>query len=182
MHAVTSALALRQPEEAAAPVLQTVGETLRCDLGVLWEVDAAADVLRCAGVWHLPAWSAPVQRFSRQSPSPKALACPAALGHGAARLGPGRAVPHSVAGRQQGPCGALALLRATERPRRSGVLWPRPPPAGRGVVPLLTGLGSQIAQFIERQAEVLLHARERSSAWRGRFSRTAPQGPPSFGL
>src|SRR5262249_2100491 len=55
VHAVTSALAHSASlEEAAAPVLRTVGETLRCDLGVLWRVDAAAGVLRSADVWPAP--------------------------------------------------------------------------------------------------------------------------------
>src|SRR5262249_35915104 len=49
MHAITCALARSASlADAAAPILQTVGETLRYDLGVLWRVDAAADVLRCA--------------------------------------------------------------------------------------------------------------------------------------
>src|SRR5262249_27358144 len=55
MHAVTCALARSASlAEAAASVLRTVGETLHCDLGVLWRMDAAADVLRCAQVWHAP--------------------------------------------------------------------------------------------------------------------------------
>src|SRR5262249_21025451 len=68
VHAVTSALARSASlGEAAAPVLQTVGQTLRCDLGVLWEVDATADVLRCAVMWRLPgADGTAFERFSPQ--------------------------------------------------------------------------------------------------------------------
>src|SRR5262245_2594759 len=54
-HGVASALAESATLECAArKVLQTVGETLGCDLGVLWEVGLAAGVLRCVTVWHLP--------------------------------------------------------------------------------------------------------------------------------
>src|SRR5262249_33124566 len=68
VHAVASALASSASLlEAAEPVLRTVGKTLRCDLGVLWEVDAAADVLRCAGVWHPPGIEGTAfERFNRQ--------------------------------------------------------------------------------------------------------------------
>src|SRR5262249_25278872 len=67
-HAVTSALARSASlAEAAASVLRTVGETLRCDLGVLWRVDAAAGVLRCAEVWRAPGVEGTeFERFRRQ--------------------------------------------------------------------------------------------------------------------
>src|SRR5262245_4123070 len=66
-HAVSCALARSASlGEAAAPALRTVGQTLGCDLGVLWQVDAAADVLRCAAVWHAPGLEATeFERFSR---------------------------------------------------------------------------------------------------------------------
>src|SRR5262249_25918642 len=67
-HAVTRAPATPpRLEKAPGPVLRTVGETLRCDLGVLWQVDAAAGVLRCAEVWHDPGIEVTeFERFSRQ--------------------------------------------------------------------------------------------------------------------
>src|SRR5262249_48564613 len=55
VHAVTCALARSASlEEATAPVLQTVGETLRCDLAVLWQGDPSAGGPRCPQVLHLP--------------------------------------------------------------------------------------------------------------------------------
>src|SRR5262245_12181009 len=54
-HAVTRALAESASlEEAALKVLQTIGETLGCDLGVFWEVGVALEVLRCVALWHPP--------------------------------------------------------------------------------------------------------------------------------
>lgn len=54
-HSVTRALAESTNLEDAAPkVLRTVGETLGCDLGVLWKVGLAPGVLRCVAVWHPP--------------------------------------------------------------------------------------------------------------------------------
>jgi sigma-B regulation protein RsbU (phosphoserine phosphatase) len=178
MHAVTYALAhSANLGEAAAPVLQTVGEALRCDLAVLWEVDAAADVLRCARVWHLP--GVEVTEFERFSPQ-----ITVARGEGL----PGRAwvtgepawvpeapFPRSVAGHREGPCGALALPLLSEA-NTFGVLEFIGPdlrqPDGE-LFSLLTNLGSQIAQFIERrQAERMVHARAREFS----LARTIQQG------
>ena len=185
LYAVTSALAYSASlGEAAAPVLQTVGETLCCDLGVLWEVDAAADVLRCAGVWRLPGLEdTAFERFSRQIAFARGVGLPGrAWDTGEAAWVPDAPFPHSVAGRRQGPCGALALpLR-----RNGNVLGVleffgpdlRQPDAE--LFPLLIGLGSQIAQFIERRhAEVLLHAREREfSLARAIQQGLLPKAPP----
>jgi PAS domain S-box-containing protein len=165
VHAVTSALARSASlEEAAAPVLQTVGKTLRCDLGVLWEVDAAADVLRCTGVWHLPGIEGTAfEQFSRQIAFGRGEGLPGrAWGTGELAWVPDAPFPCSVACHRRGPCGALAL------PMRSngnvlGVLEFFGPDLRRPdeeLFPLLTGVGSQIAQFIERrQAESVVQAR-----------------------
>src|SRR6516165_8003781 len=54
-HGVTRALAESGTLEGAAPkVLQTVGETLGCVLGVLWEVGLDPGMLHCVTVWHPP--------------------------------------------------------------------------------------------------------------------------------
>jgi PAS domain S-box-containing protein len=178
VHAVTSALACSASlGEAAVPVLQTVGNTLRCDLGVLWEVDAAADVLRCAGVWHLPGIeSTAFERFSRQIAFARGEGLPGrAWSTGEPAWVADAPFPRSVAGHRDGPCGALAL------PLRSngdvlGVLeffGPDFRQPDRELVPLLTGLGSQIAQFIERRhAERVVHARASEFS----LARTIQQG------
>src|SRR5262249_22218031 len=54
-HGVASALAESATLECAArKVLQTVGKTLGCDLGVLWEAGLAPGELHCVAVWHPP--------------------------------------------------------------------------------------------------------------------------------
>jgi signal transduction histidine kinase/CheY-like chemotaxis protein len=42
------------PADAIAKILQAVGERLDLQVTVLWKVDADANVLRCAQLWHLP--------------------------------------------------------------------------------------------------------------------------------
>jgi PAS domain S-box-containing protein len=178
MHAVTSALAQSASlGEAAAPVLQTVGETLHCDLAVLWEVDAAADVLRCARVWHVPGIEATeFEHFSQQITISRDEGLPGqAWNTGEPTWVPEAPFPRSVERHRDGPCGALAL------PLRSdgnvlGVLEFFGPDLRQPDVELfslLTDLSSQIAQFIERrQAERLVHARAREFS----LARTIQQG------
>jgi PAS domain S-box-containing protein len=44
--------------EAAPGILQAICETLSWDVGVIWDVDRHATVLRCLAVWHRPAMQA----------------------------------------------------------------------------------------------------------------------------
>ena len=54
-HAVTRILAESHTLDAAAPrILQAIGERLGWATGVFWIVDTASDVLRIAGMWHIP--------------------------------------------------------------------------------------------------------------------------------
>jgi PAS domain S-box-containing protein len=167
-HAVTRALASSNNlEDAAAKVLQTVGETLGCDLGVLWEVGVAPGVLRCVAVWHPP--GVEVTEFEEHS---RRIAF--ARGEGlAGRVWssgqpdwvPEAPFPRSVAARRGGPCGALAF------PLRSngevlGVIELFGPEFHQPQEAELAGMASigiQVGQFIERrQAELawLERARE----------------------
>jgi PAS domain S-box-containing protein len=185
VHAVTCALARAASlEEAVAPVLQTVGENLRCDLGVFWQVDAAADVLRCAAVWHVPGIEVTeFERFSRQITLARYEGLPGrAWGMGETAWVAEALFPRSVAAQRNGPCGALALpLRSDGNVH--GVLEFFGPdlhlPDGE-LFPLLTDLGSQIAQFIERRhAERVVHARAREfSLARTIQQRLLPTAPP----
>lgn len=55
LHAITRALAESQTLGEAGPeILRAVCETLHWDLGALWSVDPAADVLRCEATWNNP--------------------------------------------------------------------------------------------------------------------------------
>jgi PAS domain S-box-containing protein len=59
-YAVTRVLAEAESLEAAAPlILMAICEGLSWDLGVLWNVDESAGVLRCMNVWHPPSLSFP---------------------------------------------------------------------------------------------------------------------------
>src|SRR5262249_7015276 len=164
-------------EEATAPVLQTVGETLRCDLGVLWQVDAAADVLRCAAVWHVPGIEPTAfERFSRQLAFAPGEGLPGrAWGTGEPAWVAEAPFPRSVAAQRQGPCGAAAFSLRSDV-NTLGVLEFFSPdlrqPDG-DLFPMMTDLGSQIAQFIERRhAEMVVHARTREFS----LARTIQQG------
>jgi PAS domain S-box-containing protein len=152
-------------EGAASKVLQTVGETLGYDLGVLWEVGLAPGVLTCVAVWHPPGF--PETEFEQHS-GRIALARGEGLPGRAWDSGqpvwvPEAPFPRSVAAQRNGPCGALAV------PLRSdgnvlGVIeffspeFRRPQEA---VLAMMASIGIQVGQFIERRrAEMVLHARE----------------------
>jgi PAS domain S-box-containing protein len=178
MHAVTCALARSaSPEEAAAPVLRTVGETLRCDLGVLWLVDAATDVLRCAEVWHVPGIEVTeFEQFSRQITFARNEGLPGrAWGTGEPAWVAEAPFPVSVAAQRNEPCGALAFPLRSDA-NTLGVLEffsPDLRQPDRDLFPMVTDLGSQIAQFIERrQAERVVDARAREFS----LARTIQQG------
>jgi PAS domain S-box-containing protein len=52
---VAKILAASDSVAAAAPaLLQAIGESVGWELGQMWGVDRAADLLRCVAVWHLP--------------------------------------------------------------------------------------------------------------------------------
>jgi integral membrane sensor domain MASE1 len=54
-HAATKILAESNALSEAAPrIVEAVCESLGWDMGAVWSVDADADVLRCADVWHRP--------------------------------------------------------------------------------------------------------------------------------
>ena len=44
--------------DAAPALLQAIGESVGWEMGQMWRVDSAANVLRCLAVWHLPSVSA----------------------------------------------------------------------------------------------------------------------------
>jgi PAS domain S-box-containing protein len=178
VHAVTRALARSASlEEAAAPLLQTVGETLRCDLGVLWQVDAADEVLRCAEVWHVPGIEVTAfERFSRQITFARYEGLPGrAWSTGEPAWVAEAPFPRSVAAQRNEPCGALAFPLRSDA-NTLGVLEffsPDLRQSDEDLFRMVNDLGSQIAQFIERrQAEMTLHAREREFS----LARTIQQG------
>jgi PAS domain S-box-containing protein len=167
VHAVTTALAHSASlAEAATPILQTVGETMHCDLGVLWEVDASGDLLRCAGMWRAPnLQDTAFERFCEEITFAKGVGLPGqAWDTQAPAWAPDAKFPHSVACRREHRCGAMALPVRGDGIVR-GVLeffGPDLRELNAELLPLLDGVSSQIAQFIKRRrVEMSLYAREK---------------------
>ncbi len=186
-HAVTRALADSGNLEDAVPkVLETVGKTLGCDLGVLWEVSPAAGVLRCVAIWHRPGIE--VTEFEQHS-GRLAFARGEGLAGRAWDSGqpawvPEAPFPRSVPAQRSGPCGALAV------PLRGdgdvlGVLECFSPEFRQpqdAVLDMMASIGIQIGQFIERRrAEVLLHERAREFRLAREIQQgLLPQTPPAL--
>jgi PAS domain S-box-containing protein len=187
-HAVTRALACSSSiEDAGAKVLQTIGETMGCDLGVLWEVRVAPGVLRCVAVWRPPGVGVTeFEEHSRRIAFARGEGLPGRVwSTGQPDWVPEAPFPRSVAARRGGPGGALAFpLR-----NNGGVL---------GVIELfgpdlhlpqdielasMASIGTQVGQFIERrQAEIAWLERQREfrlahEIQQGLFPKAAPTLP-----
>jgi PAS domain S-box-containing protein len=177
-HAVTRALAeSTNLEDAALGVLQTVGETLGCDLGVLWEVGLAPEVLRCVAVWHPRGIEATdFEQHSRRIAFARGEGLPGrAWDSGQPAWVPEAPFPRSVAAQRNGPCGALAVpLRGNGNV--VGVIEffsPELRQPQESVFAMMASIGIQVGQFIERRkAEIALHAREGEF----QFARAIQQG------
>lgn len=167
VHAVTAVLAHSTSlGQAATPILQAVGETMHCDLGVLWEVDASGDLLRCAGMWRAPnLQDTAFERFCEKISFAKGVGLPGqAWDTQAPAWAPDATFPLSVACRRELRCGAMAFPVQGDGIVR-GVLeffGPELRELNGELLPLLDGVSSQIAQFIKRRrVEMSLYARER---------------------
>jgi PAS domain S-box-containing protein len=166
-HGVTIALAESDTLEGAAPkVLKTVGETLGCDLGVLWEVGIALGMLRCVAVWRPPGIEVTdFEKHSRQFAFARGEGLPGrAWDSGQPVWVPDAPFPRSVAAHRNGPCSAIAF------PLRSngdvlGVIEffsPELRQPQEAVFAMMASIGDQVVQFIERRkAEMVLHSRAR---------------------
>jgi PAS domain S-box-containing protein len=169
-HSITRALAQSDGVGDAAPkVLRAVCECLDWDVGILWLADPAADVLRCAGLWHVPA--APLAAFARLNRDMTfapgaglpggvwADGRPAWVADVAGELTLPRA-PAAAAAGLHGACGfpvrnggaPIGVIEFFSRDVRE---------ADRDVMEMLASITSQLSQFAERrQAEKRLHERE----------------------
>jgi signal transduction histidine kinase len=146
-------------DEAAPGILQAIGEGLEWELGVLWYVDHDVDILRCSQTWHAP--TVPIGQFetvSRQM----------TFRHGVGL--PGRVLANGE------PAWIADVLRDTNFPRlktaaevgfhaafafpiKSGgevlgvaeFLNHRIQPPDSELLQMVSTLGNQIGQFIERK-------------------------------
>lgn len=185
-HAVTCALASSASlEEAAAPVLRTVGETLRCDLGVLWQLDAGGS-LRCAHVWRAPGIEpSEFERFSRQITFARGEGLPGrAWDTGKPAWISEAPFPRSVAAQRKGPHAALAFPLLSEG-QVLGVLEffsPDLRQPDENLFAMVAGLGNQIAEFIgRRHAEMTVRVRAREFSLAGTIQQgLLPKSPPQL--
>jgi PAS domain S-box-containing protein len=145
--------------EAAPRLLQVICETVRWDVGALWQVDARAGVLRCAAIWHRPGLEVPdFEAVTRSAAFPPGVGIPGRVWAGGEPIWIPDAVqdtslPRAPLAAREGLHGAFALP-VVSRGNVLGVLefFSREieqPDAD--LVTMLLGIGSQLGQFIERK-------------------------------
>ena len=173
-YAVTSALAESSTLLDAAPaILRAVCDGLGWDVGLLWVVEPDTHLLRCAEVWHASTVEVPeFEQLSREIVLPKGIGLPGqVLSSGEPIWLPDVVVaenfPRARAALRDGLHAAYgfpvrnggAMLGVIEFFSRR-IAHPDP-----ALIRILSGIGSQLSQFIERrQAERALHQRERELA------------------
>lgn len=200
-HAVTQVLAESASLEEAAPsLLQSLCLNLGYELGLLWEVDRTADVLRCVGVWHEPQDTCGMASGNRSTmaTSLAALCGQAKTARGVGLAGqvwatrepvwstdgelslPGSGVPGSD-NRFRVSCAfpvgssgrVLGVIQLSSRSVHT------PDEEQREV---LESIGCQIGQFLDRRlAEKTLHERENEFRIARRIQQSLlPPGPPTM--
>jgi PAS domain S-box-containing protein len=77
-YAVTRVLAEADTLADATPkLLRTIGECMGCEMGALWRVDRAAQVIRCVDFWGNPEYPAPrFEALTRQGAFPRGRGLP----------------------------------------------------------------------------------------------------------
>jgi GAF domain-containing protein len=170
-HAVSQILAVSSSlGDAASAILRAICESLDWDVGILWAVDRSADVLRCVEVWHSPgAEVTALEQDSHQRTYPPGAGLPGRVWADETLAW----VPDlaSEAGLPRAPVAARAGLHgAVGFPVRNGIeflgvmefLSRRIRQPDDELIQMMTSVGSQISQFIERrQAEGELHREQK---------------------
>jgi len=159
-NATTRVLADAPTLVAAAPrILQAICESLGWDLGALWTVDRAADVLRLAEMWHAPGAAFPELRAMAESRT---------LRRGAGLLGRVWATGKPVwSARLEGDSDFVRSAAAQKDGLRSAVAFPillggeslgvmeflsrHDRAADDDLLRTLAAIGSQIGQYMERK-------------------------------
>jgi PAS domain S-box-containing protein len=158
-HAVTRVLAESVTfEEAAEQILAVVGDHLQYDVGALWRVDPAADVLHCIATWTAAASeSSKFVAATRQAHFPRGLGLPGRVWETRrpawiADLAQDRNFPRLLSAAQDGLRSALAF------PIQNGADFlgvlelftkrrEEPDPL---LLQMLEAVGSEIGQFVKR--------------------------------
>lgn len=173
-HGVTRALAEAGALLDAAPaILRAVCDNLGWDVGLLWVIEPDTYLLRCVSVWHTSAVEVPeFERLSREIALPTGVELPGQVLSGGQPIwipdvGVAENFPRARAALSDG------LHAASGFPvRNSGEMLGvieffsrRIAHPELGLTWVLSGIGSQLGQFIERRhAERILHEREREFA------------------
>lgn len=147
-------------------ILQAICEALAWDAGVFWTLDRAADVLRCIEVWHAP--GVDVGAFAESSRALTFAAGAGLPGRVWASGGPAWipdvaqdadfvrapfAAQHGLRGGIGFPIHSGAEFLGVMEFFSRGVQ-----PPDRGLIEMMSGIGNQISQFIQRsRAEARLH-------------------------
>ncbi|HEV8714372.1 MAG TPA: response regulator [Candidatus Binatia bacterium] len=169
-HAVTRSLAEAATLQQAAPhILKTICEGIDWEIGELWGVDREAGVLRCVEIWHAP--SLPLNEFAAAS---RRLTFPHGVGLPGRVWASGEPVwivdvladanfPRAHAAAREGLRGAFSCpLRLGDEILGVMEFFSREPQQpDNGLLQMITSIGSQMGQFIERrQAEMILRRSE----------------------
>jgi PAS domain S-box-containing protein len=186
---VTSVLAESETLDEATPqILRAICEIAGWEVGVLWSLDPEADVLRCLDVWHLPAINiAEFERLTREMLFPREVGLPGRVWASGAPasvqdIAEDSHFPRGKVASKNGLRGAFAFP-ITSGDRLIGVLEflsrdARQPDTR--LLDMMSSLGSQIGQFIERKRaeEALRLSREQQAIiLRGVADGVTAQGP-----
>ncbi len=159
--------------EATPGILRAICEIADREVGVLWGLDPAAEVLRCLDVWHLPAIDiADFESSTRRMLFPREVGLPGRVWSSRAPawiadIDEETNFPRGQVAAKNGLRSTLAFP-ITSADRLIGVLEflsrdPRQPDAR--LLEMVSSLGSQIGQFIERKRaeEALRLSREQQA-------------------
>jgi PAS domain S-box-containing protein len=187
-YAVTRALADSAALRDAAPkILTAVCAGLGWDVGIFWELDRSADVLRCLAVWHAATVEVPaLTRASRRVTVSRGVGLaggvwaggePAWIGNGFMEV----SSPRAAAAAEDGLHGACAFpLRGGGETLGVVEFFSREArDPDQDLLGMMTCIGRQVSQFIERrQAERALHAREGEFALARKIQQSRLPGAP----
>lgn len=159
-HAVTRVLAESNTLDEGAPrLLQAVCESMRWEVGTLWRVDHAANVLRCVEMWHMPSLDAGEFRaFTASITFAPGQGMPGRAWQSGkpfwvSNLVPDPAFPRGGVGIKYGLKAAFGFpIRL--RDEVLGVVdffGSEMPPLDDDLSQMFSAIGSQIGQFIERR-------------------------------